>query len=308
MRKLRLGTRGSTLALAQATKVANAIMSVEPDIEISIVVIKTTGDALYDANLALLGGKGLFLKEIEEAILAGTIDFGVHSMKDVPFCVSDGLTISCVMDREDPRDALILNRRRTLMTIPKGSFIGTCSARRALYIKHYRPDLNILPIRGNIDTRIAKVRNEENGMYGIMLAYSGLKRLGLDHNATEVLPAEPDKDGIAIIPAVGQGALALEYRRADEFTVCLAEKIKNIQDSLCVDIERSFMARMNGDCTVPIAAHAKLISGDRVSVSAMYKGPATNNHLQFAHYEGEISTPKEIGNEVAELICTGAGC
>ncbi len=248
--QLVIGTRGSQLALWQAEWVKNQILSIDPNLQVSLQRIQTSGDKIQDVPLAKIGGKGLFVKEIEEALLDGSIDLAVHSMKDVPSLLPDGLTIICVPEREDPRDAFLGHAGVTLKQLPRGAKIGTSSLRRQSQLLHYRNDLQIEVLRGNLDTRLRKL--QEGRFDGILLAGAGLKRLGWDRHVTEYLSVD------ICLPAIGQGALGLEGREDDMFVRELVARFEHPSTRRAVDAERAFLTRLEGGCQVPIAGHATL--------------------------------------------------
>jgi hydroxymethylbilane synthase len=248
-----IATRGSKLALAQAGWVQAQLQGRYPQMEISLRIIKTTGDKILDVPLAQVGGKGLFTKEIEQAILDKEADLGVHSMKDVPTEIPPGLTIGVITAREDERDALISNHWKSLEDLPPGGRIGTSSLRRRAQLLHLRPDLQIQSMRGNVDTRIKKLASEQ--LDGIILAVAGLKRLGLAHLITCTLPITQ------MLPAIGQGALGLEFREQDSR---IREMLAFFDDPDChitLRAERAFLNRLEGGCQVPIAARSYLEGG-----------------------------------------------
>ena len=252
---LRIGTRGSPLALVQARTVAARLAAAlgvhEKDIE--LVVIKTSGDVIQDRPLADEGGKGLFTKEIEEALLAGKIDLAVHSAKDMPTFSQPGLMLSACLEREDPRDVFISRRAGSLAELPKGATLGTASLRRQAIAMRLRPDLKVTPLRGNVETRLRKL--EEGQVDATILALAGLKRLGLVQHATKIM------DATEFLPAVGQGAIGIETR-ADNARVREAlAKIDHADTSTAVACERAFLAELDGSCKTPIGGHATLSGG-----------------------------------------------
>lgn len=254
---LRLGTRGSALALVQTAKVAAALAAADPALAapgaIATVPIRTTGDKVQDRPVAEIGGKALFTKEIEEALLDGRIDIAVHSAKDVPTFLPQGLTIAGYLEREDPRDAFLSPHAAGLETLTRGVTVGTSSPRRTAQILHERPDLRVVPMRGNIDTRVRKL---DSGDYdAIVLALAGLKRLGLDGRVTSIVPTD------RMLPAPAQGAIALETRADDERAVGYCAAINHAETSICVGAERAFLAVLGGDCRTPIAALARIEDG-----------------------------------------------
>lgn len=248
MRKLVYATRKSQLALAQSRAFVASIGRVRPDLVIDELMVTTTGDKVQDRPLAEIGGKGLFVKEIEEALVARRADIAVHSMKDVPPELAAGLAIGCVPRREDPRDVLVSGSGATLSELPRGSRVGTTSLRRRVQLLELRPDLEIVPLRGNVDTRLRKCR--EGLVDAIVLARAGLVRLGLSHVATEVL--EPER----FLPAVGQGALAIEQRAGDASITDLLAEVADAETKLCALAERGVLAAVSGDCQTPVAAYA----------------------------------------------------
>jgi hydroxymethylbilane synthase len=253
--ELRIGTRGSPLALYQANEVKRLIgerNGLAAD-QIEIRTIRTSGDRIQDRPLSEAGGKGLFTKEIEEALLAGEIDCAVHSAKDMPTRLPDGLVIATYLEREDVSDALIAPRARTLMALPEGALVGTSSLRRQALIKRLRPDLRTELLRGNVETRLRKI--EEGKADATLLALAGLKRLGLERHATEILPPEH------FLPAIGQGAICVESRAEDRTTAALLETIGDADTAVCVEMERTFLAVLEGSCRTPIAGHATLFEG-----------------------------------------------
>ncbi len=250
---LRVGTRGSKLALAQTGWVIEQLKRRFPELEVETVVIKTKGDKILDVPLARIGGKGLFVKEIEEALLREEIDLAVHSLKDVPSELPEGLEIAVIPPREDPRDVFIAREFRRLEDLPPGARVGTSSLRRQAQLKRLRPDLEILPLRGNVDTRLRKL---SEGQYeAILLAEAGLRRLGLTVERT-LLPPE------VMLPAVGQGILGLEIRSEDELTRETIAFLHHEETALCARAERAFLRRLEGGCQVPLAAHAALREGE----------------------------------------------
>ncbi len=245
---LRIGTRGSPLALIQAEEVRARLAEIAPDRTVEIVHIRTTGDRVRDRLLAEIGGKGLFTKEIEQALFDRTIDLAVHSMKDVETFLPDGLCIAAVLPREDPRDALICATAETLAGIPPGAAVGTASIRRQAQILHRRPDLKVVPFRGNVETRLRKLADGEAA--ATLLAVAGLRRLGLTGAAAGVL--EPEE----LLPAAAQGAIGLETRADDTVTRDLAAAIDDPDSALCIGVERAMLAALDGSCRTPIGALA----------------------------------------------------
>jgi hydroxymethylbilane synthase len=249
---LRIGSRGSPLALVQAREVLRRLSAAcgLPAEQIEIKVIRTTGDAIQDRPLAEAGGKGLFTREIEEALLAGAIDLAVHSSKDMPTVLPPGLVLSAFLPREDARDAFISRTAKTLRDLPEGAVVGTASLRRQALAKRMRPDLAIVPLRGNVETRLRKL--EAGDMHATILAVAGLKRLGLLSAATAILEIDE------FLPAVGQGAIGIETRAGDSVTHALVDKINDSDTATALAAERAFLAELDGSCRTPIGGHARI--------------------------------------------------
>jgi hydroxymethylbilane synthase len=252
---IRIGTRGSKLALAQAYELRDRLIRAhgldEDDFE--MVIIKTSGDIIQDRPLSEVGGKGLFTKEIEEALLAGGIDLAVHSMKDMPTKLPDGLAIPCYLPREDVRDAFISLRVGSLAALPKNAVLGTSSLRRQAQVKRLRPDLQVITYRGNVDTRLRKL--EEGVADATLLAFAGLKRLGLEERVTALIETDD------MLPAVAQGAIGVETREGDERMAGLLGALNDADTTTCVACERAFLAVLDGSCRTPIAGLAELTGG-----------------------------------------------
>jgi hydroxymethylbilane synthase len=253
--RMRIGTRGSPLALAQTHEVGKALSAAHRRDEscFEIVVIRTTGDAIQDRSLADLGGKGLFTKEIDVAMLKGEIDAAVHSAKDLPTILPEGIVIAGCLPREDVREALISARATSIAGLPQGARLGTASPRRQAQAKRLRPDLEIVLLRGNVETRLRRAENGE--VDATLLACAGLKRLGLLHRATTVLEVED------FLPAVGQGAIALTARAGDAETLSALRPLIDADTSAALEVERAFLAALDGSCRTPIAGYARLASG-----------------------------------------------
>jgi hydroxymethylbilane synthase len=246
---IRLGTRGSTLALAQARSIAAGLAGAE----VEIVPMRTEGDRLADARLAAVGGKGLFVREIEEALLRGDIDAAAHSLKDLPAEQPPGLTLAAFPSREDPRDVLVGRRPVTVPTLVPGARIGTSSPRRRALLLSLRADLRVEPIRGNVDTRLRKLGTGD--WDAVVLAAAGLRRLGLEPQHCEALDPE------LVVPAVGQGIIAVQARSDDATTLALLERIDDAPTRTCAVAERAYLTRLGASCTTPMAAHARLVGG-----------------------------------------------
>ena len=249
---LRIGSRGSPLALVQAREVQGRLAAAcdAPPEHIEIKIIRTTGDVVQDRPLSAGGGKGLFTKEIEEALLSGAIDLAVHSSKDMTTVLPEGLVLSAFLPREDPRDAFISRKVKTLRELPAGAVVGTASLRRAAMVKRLRPDLSIMPLRGNVETRLRKIAAGEAD--ATLLAVAGLKRLGLFAAARAVLDVDE------FVPAVGQGAIGIEIRADDAKTRALLAKIDDADTATAVTAERAFLAVLDGSCRTPIGGHARI--------------------------------------------------
>ncbi len=254
MAELVIATRGSKLALAQAQWTARRLEELEPGLRVRLQVIKTRGDKILDVPLAQVGGKGLFVKEIEDALLQGRAHLAVHSMKDMPAQLPPGLVLAGVSPRQDPRDVLVSREGRSLDQLPPGARLGTSSLRRRAQLLAQRPDLDIQSIRGNVQTRLAKLESE--GLEGVILAAAGLARLGLRPAGARPLPLE------SMLPAVGQGILGFETRARDQHTRALVERISDPEAAVAARAERAFLARLEGGCQVPIAGHAVCREGE----------------------------------------------
>lgn len=288
---LTIGSRGSQLALWQANYIASQLQTLS--VATRIEVIKTTGDHLQTASLVQAGGKGLFTKEIEEALLAGAIDLAVHSLKDLPTEIPKGLSIAAIPEREDPRDAVVGCRLRNLR---HGAIVGTSSGRRAAQLRVLRPDLTIAPVRGNVDTRLRKLR--QGDYEAILLAAAGLRRLGLESEIAEILSPEQ------LCPAAGQGALAIETREHDASRE-ICGQLNHEASCQAVACERAALARLGGGCQLPIGALAES-QGAVLHVTAVVVSPDGRRHLR-ARGEGPGDRPVELGNAVAEdLLARGA--
>ncbi len=262
--KLVLATRRSALALAQSRAFARTLAAKVGGLEIEELLVVTSGDKTQDKPLQDIGGKGLFIKELEEALLDGRADFAVHSIKDVPAVIPDSLVLAAIPAREDPRDALVSRTGARLAELPAGARVGTGSLRRALALRATRPDLIVEPIRGNVDTRLRKV--DEGHYEAVVLALAGLKRLDLAGRATDIL------DPSVSLPAIGQGALGIECRKDDARTIAALASIVHLETSLCVTAERAVMAAVDGNCRTPVAAYAEKV-GDRLHLRALLAEP-----------------------------------
>lgn len=293
---IRIATRKSPLAMQQTMLVKQQLLSVEPSLNIEIVPFQTQGDKFLNQSLSKIGGKGLFVKELEHALLNNEADLAVHSMKDLPYELPQGLEIGAILKREDTRDALISRQHLNLQSLPSGATIGTSSLRRASQIKALRADLNISPLRGNINTRLDKSKNFD----AIILAVAGLKRMNFDNHITEYLTIEQ------LLPAAGQGALGLECRSNDLKLLQLLKQLECTETTACVLAERGVIEHLHGSCQVPLAAHA-IQQENKLSLKAMI---ATDDGKQVIHATAEtqnLQAPTELGHIVAKkLLAQGA--
>jgi hydroxymethylbilane synthase len=293
-----IGTRGSKLALWQANWVKDAIRAHHPDVPVELAVIKTRGDKILDVPLAKVGGKGLFVKEIEEALLDGRIDLAVHSMKDMPADIPEGLCIGAIPGREEPRDVLITRSGQPLDLMKPGSRVGTSSLRRSAQLLHVRPDLIIVPLRGNLDTRLKKLQSEP--LDAIVLAAAGVRRLGLADRITQIL------DESVMLPAVGQGALCIETRDKDPRIASVVAALDDLPTRKVVMGERAFLNRLEGGCQVPIAGHGH-IDKNGYTITGLVCDVDGSHQIKQAR-TGPDTRSEQIGLELAEaLLAEGAG-
>lgn len=295
---LRIGTRGSQLALWQARWVQQAILEQWPGTTVELVIVKTQGDKILDVPLAQVGGKGLFVKEIEEALLDDRIDLAVHSMKDMPAALPEGLHIAAVPLRENPLDALISLRHASLADLPQGARVGTSSLRRGAQLLHRRPDLTIVALRGNVDTRLKKLATTE--LDAIVLAAAGLTRLGLADRITAHIA--PD----IMLPAVGQGALCIEARNNDGATKQLLAALDHRPTHVAITAERAFLHRLEGGCQIPLAGHATL-KNDQLQLTGLV-AELDGSRVVRATNRGAPDQAAALGRQLAEtLLHRGAG-
>lgn len=291
--KIRVGTRGSNLALIQTNWAIDRLKEKFPDVEFEVKIIKTKGDKILHLSLDKIGDKGLFVKEIESQLLEGEIDLAVHSMKDMPAEVVEGLKFAAVPKREDPRDVIILREGlNSFDELPIGATIGTGSKRRKYQLLRKRPDLNIVPIRGNIETRISKIESEN--LDGIVLAASGVIRAALEEKITEFLPVD------LMIPAPAQGALALEIRENDEELEKMIDAIKDEISQIQTDAERSYLAGIDGSCHIPMGAYCE-VDGEKLTLTGIF-GDEDGEKITVASLEGDRDNPKELGSNLAKLV------
>jgi hydroxymethylbilane synthase len=294
MKRIRIGTRGSPLALAQAHETRARLMAahnMEED-EFEIVVISVIGDRITDRPLSEIGGKGLFTKEIEDALFAETIDLAVHSMKDMPALVPEGLAFGAVLEREDPRDAFVSVTAKTLLDLPQGAVLGSSSVRRNAQALRVRPDLRSAPFRGNVQTRLRKL--EEGVAAATFLAVAGLNRLGLSHHISSIMDMDQ------MLPAVAQGAIAIEIAQSNKKAKTLVEAIHHKATGIAMQCERAFLATLEGSCRTPIAGHAT-VTGTGVS----FRGQALtlDGRESFEHrLEGSSKDAVAMGIEAGERV------
>jgi hydroxymethylbilane synthase len=298
MHTIRIATRESALALWQAEFVKAQLLTHHPELEVELVPMTSRGDQILDLPLNKVGGKGLFVKELEQAMLDGRADIAVHSMKDVPMAFPEGLALSTICEREDPRDAFVSNRYQCLEDLPKGAVVGTSSLRRQSQILLQRPDLEIAFLRGNVNTRLRKLDAGE--FDAIILAAAGLKRLEFeDRIASYLNPGQ-------MLPAGGQGAVGIEYRSADSETARFLTALHHRDTAVCVEAERAMVTRLQGGCQVPIACYAELIGGGRLRLRGLVADPNGERVLR-EEIDGAISDNTAIGTELAErLLASGA--
>lgn len=294
---LRIGTRASQLALTQSEWVREQIQQILPDVTVELVRISTKGDRILDVPLAKIGGKGLFVKEIEEALLAGSIDLAVHSMKDVPTVLPEGLHIGVVPEREEPRDAFVSVKYNSLEALPQGAVVGTSSLRRKAQLLALRPDLKMRDLRGNVGTRLAKLDAGE--FDAIILAGAGLRRLGLQARIAALLLPEQ------MLPAIGQGALGIELRKSDTELLARLQPLHHAETAVAVAAERSYLARLEGGCQVPIGAYATLNQGQLSlgGLIASVDGATVLRETQTA----PAQEAERLGRELAEELLGRGG-
>ena len=291
--KLVVGTRGSNLALVQTNWVVDQLKKENPGVEFEVKIIKTKGDLIKDLPLDKIGDKGLFVKEIEKSLLDGEIDMAVHSMKDMPSYLPEGLKFAHSPKREDPRDALIFKEGyKSLDDLPQGARIGTGSKRRKYQLLKHRPDLEIVPIRGNIETRIKKIETEK--LDGVVLAASGLRRACLDDKIDYYIPTD------IMLPAPAQGILALEIREDDKETEKIIDSIKDDITKIQIDAERGFLIGVNGSCHIPMGAYCE-IEGEKITLTGLY-GDGEGKKIVVQSQVGTLADAPKIGYELAKSV------
>ncbi len=292
MKKIRIGTRKSQLALWQAYYVRDRLLKLHHDLEVELVEIVSEGDRTLDVPLSQVGGKGLFLKELEQALLDGRTDIAVHSMKDVTVTLPDGLFIPVICPREDPTDAFVSNRYKSLGEMPEGAIVGSCSLRRRCQIQASYPHLEVRNLRGNVNTRLSRL---DNGDYdALILATAGLKRLEFHDRIQQKLDTE------LCLPAVGQGAVGIECREGDETTLSLIQGLGDKTTTLALTAERAANERLGGGCHVPIAVHAE-IQGDAMRVRGLV-GELDGSKILRSEVTGSLSDAESLGHQVAESL------
>ena len=291
--KIVVGTRGSKLALIQTNWVIDKLKEIYPEIEFEIKIIKTKGDLIQNVSLDKIGDKGIFVKEIEQQLIDKQIDMAVHSMKDMPSSLPEGLKFASIPKREDARDVLVLkDGYSSINDLPIGAKIATGSKRRKYQLLKHRPDLNIVPIRGNIDTRIKKIVDEN--LDGVVLAAAGLLRAGLEHKISYYIPKD------IMIPAPAQGALAIEIRENSTNIEEIVKSLKDIETEIQVEAERGFLDGINGSCHVPIGAYCN-VEGENITLTGLY-GDEEGNNLITKTIEGKAYQARELGLELARVI------
>lgn len=295
---IRIATRKSPLAMWQAEHVAKALRQAHPGLEVAILGMSTQGDKILDTPLAKIGGKGLFVKELEERMLSGDADIAVHSMKDVPVELPEGLHLSVILEREDPRDAFVSNHHASLVALPEGARVGTSSLRRQCQLTDRRPDLQIIPLRGNVNTRLRKL--DEGDYDAIILASAGLLRLGFAERIRDFIPIDDS------LPAIGQGAIGIECRRDDTRVNALLQPLHHAPTAARIRAERAMNHRLEGGCQVPIGGHATLNDGE-LQLRGLV-GTVDGSEIVRAEIKGPEADAERLGTALAEeLLEHGAG-
>ena len=298
--KIRIGTRGSKLALAQANIVRSLLLELYPKLEIEIIAIKTTGDKILEKNLYEIGGKGLFIKEIEEKLLDSSIDIAVHSMKDMPALLHEEFEMPCILKRENPSDALISNKASSISDLPEGAIIGTSSPRRAAQILKIRPNVKIVKFRGNIHTRMEKIKAGE--VDATFLAVAGLNRSGTKSDMINEISHD------IMLPAVAQGAISIEIRKDSDQIKKLLLPLNHKETEICVNVERDFLRRLDGSCSTPIAALAQINEGKKLTLNCLIaKTDGTQIFKTTKQAEVGSEKLKILGTKAAEELLQSAG-
>lgn len=292
MRKLVIGSRRSKLAMTQSRQFIDSLKKIDPSLEIEIKEIVTKGDQIVDKQLSKVGGKGLFVKEIENELYSHEIDMAIHSLKDVPSVISEGLTLGCIPDRENPFDAYVANDHVALEDLPEGSIVGTSSLRRGAQIKAKYPHVEIKWIRGNIDTRLQKLQDEDYD--AIILAAAGLKRMGW---SDDIVTSYLDKE--TLVPAIGQGALGIECRSDDQELLDLLNQVHNQNVADCVTAERTFLKQMDGSCQVPIGGYATKDEDGTIEFTGLIM--STDSKERYQH-TARGNDPVQLGQEVSQVL------
>lgn len=297
-KSIRIGTRGSKLALWQANFVKDSLQKIFPDLKININVIKTSGDRFYDKSLSQIGGKGLFIKEIEEAILGNEVDIAVHSMKDVPVDLPEGLEISVFSEREDARDILISRDNLSFNDLEREAVVGTGSLRRQVQIKRLRVDLRLKELRGNVDTRLKKLADGEYD--AIVLASAGVRRLGLENQITQHFSTDE------MIPSPGQGIIGIECRVDDEETKMMIGKLNDKSSEISIQAERNFVNILGGDCSLPLGCYCEFKSDSNIDITG-FVASVDGKKIVKDRVAGISSQNIELSNKLAENILSRGG-
>jgi len=294
---IKVGTRGSKLALVQANTVIESLKKIAPEINAEICVIKTSGDIMQDVSLLKIGGQGAFVKEIEDVLLSGGIDLAVHSMKDVPGEIPPGLKFAAILQREDVRDILVSRGNVKIEFMPMGAKIGTGSLRRGAQLQAMMPDVTIVPLRGNVDTRLKKIETED--LNGVILAAAGMKRLGYGPKIAQYLPVE------LMLPAVGQGAIGLQIRESDSALAGILAKINHAPTAVEITAERAYLRALGGGCRLPIAAYCKY-EGAQLSLDGLVAAPDGAVVIRD-RVRGALEEAEELGARLAAMIMERGG-
>ncbi len=296
-RPMRLATRKSKLAMVQSQQVADQLMQLHEGLRVELVTFDTQGDAIQNQNLSEIGGKGLFTKELEDALLDGSVDIAVHSLKDMPATLPDGLEIACIPQREDARDGFVSAKYKSISDLPDGAVIGTSSTRRAAQVKAMRADVSIVPFRGNVQTRLKKL--DDGVVDATFLAVAGLNRLEMSRVITEMINPK------VMLPAVGQGALAIEAKSGNSEILSLLKSLHHVDTDICIRAERSFLKKLDGSCRTPLAAFAT-IEGDVLTLNTMVA--SLDGSLLFTtSRKGRARNAEQMGVDAANQLIDDAG-
>ena len=294
---LTIATRGSTLALWQANWVKEKINELHSEISVELLTVKTAGDLNQHQPLAEIGGKGLFVKDLEKALLQGRADIAVHSMKDVTGILPEGLEISVIAERDDPRDAWICPKYESIENLPKGATIGTSSLRRTAFLRHHRPDIEVRSLRGNVPTRLSKLDRGE--VDAIILAVSGLKRINLENRINKIFPIK------WMLPAIGQGAIGIETRTGDHGTISLVEHINDPVTYSCLLAERSLLLELEGNCQIPLAAYC-INNSDELHLKSALCDPEGKSLIEYEARSQQLNAVS-LGKDSAEWLLNNGG-